>query len=321
MRNLLYIVILLVIAGCSYSDSQHTRRLDEAEAMMPTDPVEAMNRLNGMDVAEFSDSATLARWALLYSEAMVANRIMAPTDTIVEIAIDYYSHHNLREQFDHASRLKALLKSGNDDALASALYLQREKEFFLYRERMARQRLICVSLTVLLIAVAAFLWQRQRIRLKDAENNRLLAEALSLKENNTNLQGRLADSLTSRFNIIDGLCETYYESQGTKTERKAILEKVKDNIASLRSDAGLFAEMEDAVNACRGGMLTRLRQSWPDMKPDDYKLYVYLASGLSNRTIALLLDESIDVVYKRKSRLKSRVSEKFNGRQNNILIF
>ena len=36
-------------------------------------------------------------------------------------------------------------------------------------------------------------------------------------------------------------------------------------------------------------------------------LLVYLASGLSTRTICLLLDESVNVIYKRKSRLKSRL--------------
>ena len=35
---------------------------------------------------------------------------------------------------------------------------------------------------------------------------------------------------------------------------------------------------------------------------------VYLASGLSNRTIALLIGESIDVAYKRKSRLKAKIA-------------
>ena len=45
-------------------------------------------------VAEFEDSATMARWALMYSEAMVANNLAAPADTIVDIAVDYYGSHS-----------------------------------------------------------------------------------------------------------------------------------------------------------------------------------------------------------------------------------
>lgn len=329
MRSLLYIVILLVITGCTCGGDGYARGLDEAEAMMHSDPGEALARLNGMDVTAMDDSATMARWALLYSEAMVANRLVAPTDTIVNIAIEYYGNHNLRDRLNHASRLKAILKSGGEtNALASALYLQKEKEFMLYKERMARQRDILITLIILLIAIGAIAWQRQRMRLHVKENERLLAEASSLKDEIYSrhrelerIEGQLAETLTSRFDVIDGLCETYYESQGTKAERKAIVDKVKASIESLQSDAGLFAEMESAVNTCRDNALEKLKKEWPEIKPQDYKLYVYLASGLSNRTIALLLGESIEVIYKRKSRLKSRLSERFGSNDSNTLLF
>ena len=81
MRGLIYIVVLLVAAGCGVS-GVHPRALDEAERM------------------------TMARWALLYSEAIAANKLSAPTDTIVDIAIDYYGRHNLMSEYQRASMLK-----------------------------------------------------------------------------------------------------------------------------------------------------------------------------------------------------------------------
>ncbi|MDE5686154.1 MAG: hypothetical protein K2I26_06300, partial [Paramuribaculum sp.] len=98
-----------------------------------------------------------------------------------------------------------------------------------------------------------------------------------------------------------------YESQGTKTERKAIIDKVKSAIESVRSDS--FQEMEQVVNDCRGNLLIKVRSVWPDIRTDDYLLLVYLASGLSTRTISLLLDQTVEVVYKRKSRLKNRLKK------------
>ena len=124
MRSLLYIVIMVIVTGCSYSSS-HPVVLDEAERLMQSDPSAAMSRLNSIDVSEFRDSATMARWALLYSEAMVINRLSAPTDTIINIAVDYYNRHNQTDEHKKASRLKALIQStGGSDALATALYLQ-----------------------------------------------------------------------------------------------------------------------------------------------------------------------------------------------------
>ncbi len=112
MRTLLYMAILLVITGCSCS-SPRLRELDEAQRMITEDPRAALDCLNVIDVSEFGDSATMARWALLYSEAMVANNLSAPTDTIINIAVDYYERHNERAEFQQACRLKSLITAGD----------------------------------------------------------------------------------------------------------------------------------------------------------------------------------------------------------------
>lgn len=64
MRNLLYLVVLLFVTGCSFSSSQ-PRILDEAQELMESNPVAALSKLNSVDVSEFQDSATVARWAFM----------------------------------------------------------------------------------------------------------------------------------------------------------------------------------------------------------------------------------------------------------------
>lgn len=313
---LVYIVLTLVLAGCGYASSESMKRLDEAGRLMQSDPASALEHLNKYDVAEFEDSSVMARWALLYSEALVANRISAPTDTIVNIAIDYYSAHNEHDKAAHARSLKAILaNSGQQDGLSTALYLQKEKEFMLYKERVRRQRLLWGALAIFLVAAGTILWLRQRLKAHELKNIGLMAEASNLRDSlkeqeacSNRLESKLTSSLATRFDTLDRLCQTYYESQGTKAERKAMIEKVRSLIEELRSDSGLFAEMEQCVNDCRSNMLARLKEESPELKPDELRLFVYLASNLSHRTIALLLDENIDVVYKRKSRLKAKVN-------------
>lgn len=312
MRSLFYIFITLVITCCSYSSPQ-LRILDEAQRLMQSDPSAALSKLNDVDVSEFHDSAVMARWALLYSEALVVNRLSAPTDTIVNIAIDYYGRHKQTDEFKKASHLKALIRSsGETDTLATALYLQKEKEFLLYKERAKREGYMFVGLVVLLIAIGIIVWMRQRMKIQSLKNETLMAEASGFKSRMdasrsdvSRLEMKLHGLLEKRFALIDSLCQTYYESQGTKTERKAIIDKVKSEIDSVRTDS--FPEMEQAVNDCLGNILTTVKENYPDIKAEDYRLLVYLASRLSTRTISLLLGESVDVVYKRKSRLKSRL--------------
>lgn len=312
MRALLYVILILVVAGCGYSSSEYAHGLDEAQALLQNDPAKAFERLNKYDVAQFSDSATMARWALLYGEAMAANHYTAPTDTIIDIAIHYYKAHDLSAEYKRACDVKNLLAVGSEtDALVSALYIQKEKEFLLYKERAQRKQWLLIGLVLLFAATTMIFRQRQRIKLQDAQNDALMAEASTLKaslavrqDECSQLATRLSASLTNRFGIIDELCDTYYESQGSKTEKKAIVEKVKSQIAALKADEGIFSEME----RCHADMLTALRDSFPTLKPDEYRLMVYLASGLSNRTIALLIGESIETAYKRKSRLKAKIT-------------
>ena len=289
------------------------RELEDAQRLMASDPQVALSRLNRLDVSEFNDSATMARWALLYSEAMLANNLAAPTDTIINIAFDYYGAHNLRSEFQRASRVKALSQTANKaNELATALYLQKEKEYVLFKERATRQQIVYISLIVLLIAVGVIVWMRQRLKVRSAQNDALMSEAsilnkqILLKEDDVSrLQATLQGLLENRFALIDSLCQTYYETQGTKTERKAIAEKVKNEIEAVRTES--FAEMEKVVNDCRGNIINRIKSTLPDIKQEDYQLAVFLASNLSTRTISLLLGESVEVVYKRKSRLKKRL--------------
>ena len=77
--------------------------------------------------------------------------------------------------------------------------------------------------------------------------------------------------------------------------------------------------MEQAVNDCRDNLLVIVKETYPEIKAEDYQLLVYLASGLSSRTISLLLGETVDVIYKRKSRLKTRLKEKVSPVSSNIL--
>lgn len=312
MRSLFYLVLFLIVAGCTYSGSQ-PKALDEAQRLMQSDPSAALSRLNDIDVSQFQDSATMARWALLYSEALVVNRLSAPTDTIVDIAVDYYGSHDMKDEFRKASRMKALIRSSDrDDDLATALYLQKEKEFLLYKERTTRQLYTFVGLVILLVAAGIIVWMRQRLKLQTMRNESLMAEASGLKcqidasrGDVGRLETKLHGLLENRFSLIDSLCQTYYESQGTKTERKAIVNKVRSEIELIRSDS--FSKMEQEVNDCRDNMLVKVRRAYPEIKTEDYQLLVYLASGLSTRTICLLLEESVDVVYKRKSRLKAKL--------------
>ncbi len=320
MRTLLYVIILFVITGCSCSGSRYGRELDEAQSLLEEDPLKALERLNGLDVTAFDDSSTIARWALLYSEAMAANGVYAPTDTIPDIASDYYSNHGGEDELERIKLARQRLESlpanpGERMSFFSAMYLAKEREWLLYKERADREKYLLAGFAVIMLAGMIIVRQRGRLRLRSVQYETLMAEASGLREGISRersvcseLESKLSSILSRRFDTIDELCGTYYESQGTKIERKAVAEKVKSQIDALKSDKEMLSEMERCVNDCRGGMMDILRGEWPDIRLEEYRLMLYLSCNFSNRTIALLLGESLDVVYKRKSRLKAKIT-------------
>lgn len=316
MRALFYIAFIFLLSSCTLTQSQIAAELDKVESLMQTDPSSAYESLNFIDITQCDDSAVMARWALLYSEAMLVNNHATPNDTIVDIALDYYGRYNLVDEFRKASHIKALLADvDNSDRLATALYLQKEKEFFLYKERCRFYYLLFIALLVAVLSCGIIVWLRLRLKLMRTRNEALMSEASHLyadagrlRSSCDEMSSKLAGLLQSRFVTLDGLCQTYFESQGTAGERKAVLRKVVSIVESLRGDDGLFIQIESAVNDCRNGLLRDLRHDYPNMTDDEYRLFVYLAGGFSSRSIALFSGQSVEVVYKRKSRLKGRMS-------------
>lgn len=311
MRGLLYLIVLLAAAGCSAAGS-YDADLTHAEQEMATDPDGALERLTAMDVSQLGDSALIARWALLYSEALQRNSLAAPGDTIINIAIDYYRSHGDEAALAKAKDVKASADwSVAPDDLMRARYLQKVREYSLFRERQQRRLLTAWGLAILGVALAAIAWLTGRLRARRARINALLAEAASLRgaASDSGALRVAVDSLfSSRFELIDRLCSTYYASQGTKAERNAIVNEVKEEIEAMRRDQKSFARLEAIVNESRDNVLVKLRDALPAITPADYTLAVYLACGFSPRAMALLLEDKIENVYKRKSRLKAKLA-------------
>ena len=87
--------------------------------------------------------------------------------------------------------------------------------------------------------------------------------------------------------------------------------EVQEIIEELRNDDAAQAEFERVLNLQHNNVMQRFRAEHPTLKEKDYRLYAFLAAGLSATTIAVLLGKEKSVVYNRISRLKKVVKEDF----------
>lgn len=55
--------------------------------------------------------------------------------------------------------------------------------------------------------------------------------------------------------------------------------------------------------------MTRFRAEMPDLRPDEYRLFLLNAIGFSIPTISLLMNEKRELIYTRRVRLRSKIQE------------
>lgn len=102
ISNALFILILALCAGSCIHKSDAGRLLDAAERHLEEHPDSAFVALDSLDRRQLNTRELQARHALLYSIALEKCGISMTTDSIISIAVDYYSGNGDKENAETA---------------------------------------------------------------------------------------------------------------------------------------------------------------------------------------------------------------------------
>lgn len=181
--------------------------------------------------------------------------------------------------------------------------------------------IVLSCLIVLLLAAGYGLWyHRRKLRRKENEISeridevRLLKEDLRLRSDAAMTdKGRmqmLVDRLFSqRLKEINDLCDTYYNHRDTGERAKAVFYKEFENEMSAFGSPEMLAELEQLVDECRDGLMTRLREEIPGLKPQEYAFLTYIYAGFTARSVCVFMGISKDNYYVKRRRIKSRIAD------------
>lgn len=101
MKNIYTLILLLttlIFSGCE--NSTITELLDNAERLMNEKPDSALILLNNIDKTQRLSASQNARYALLYSQALDKNYIDVTNDSLINIAVEYYTENGTdKEKF------------------------------------------------------------------------------------------------------------------------------------------------------------------------------------------------------------------------------
>ena len=121
------VLLLLCITACQ-KQSFMADKLLQAEALMNEHPDSALNLLKGIVQPELQTQEHRARYALLYSQALDKNYIDLTSDSLINIAVDYYKDRDdVRAKFLSYYYQGRIYTNANNLTQATLAYLEAEQ--------------------------------------------------------------------------------------------------------------------------------------------------------------------------------------------------
>ena len=235
------------------------------------------------------------------------------------VALDYSTRYiKLKDSLEFAARSESVRE-------AEQQFVQRRLEEENYRIKMRGYKIACAYvLGILLLAAVVILLVRQ-YRMKLGKQDMLLAEysenidalgskVASAENQRENLlsqldvhkakEKELKDLLENRFAEVKELVRTYYEFGDSKKLHKKV-----DDLLKMQLSGDNFAVMEQVVNAKNNDVIRKVRERYPNMREDNVKLLCLIYAGFSAQEISVILNDTPQNIYVRKSRLKKSLQE------------
>lgn len=195
-------------------------------------------------------------------------------------------------------------------------------EFFRYRNIIKSQQLYLSYLTIgivcflccVILLISIIIRYRHRLLKRELDENMALVAGLRVKivDNEDlllNKQLLIEQLFSSHFEAFNRLSDAYYGCKGLSNEKLKIYNEVMSILSDVASNQNTIIKMEEFINRYKDGLMVKFNQSFPHFSRLDVNLFMYIVLGFSARAISIFLNEKIDVVYNRKSRLKQKIQK------------
>lgn len=148
------------------------------------------------------------------------------------------------------------------------------------------------------------------IEQKDVEIDKLNQEITQINDEFTQQRQAIAHQTAMYYNMIDRACTILWENPTKEAASGKITGWLDSFIEDLGSSPKKIKLLESYADRFYGNVMSDLRSTFPSMKEDDYKLFLFNLFGLSSAAIAKLLNaDQIEPIYTRKKRLRGKINQ------------
>lgn len=166
--------------------------------------------------------------------------------------------------------------------------------------------IVVIAITSLILGIIAYIHFKKQQHIKSEQMSKLLMLISENEMSNRQLKAKMSELMRGSFDTINRLCYEYFEKADTGFLKKSIYTKVEKEIEMLKSQEQL-SQFEKALNEYCDKIILRIEEQIPQLSDADKVLLIYLYSGLSARTICILMDIQLKTFYMRRLRLKNKI--------------
>ena len=231
---------------------------------------------------------------------------------------DYKKALQYKELYENV--ISGIMEQEKNNSIREMEQLYYNKQLTIENAAIKRQNRYLFAIYSLLLAIlllglvwAVIAW-RKKIREKNGQIEEYLAAAHEAELSKNTLLGeldvqkekekRLKELLENRFAEIRELAGTYYEFGYSKK-----LQKKVEQLLSLQSfGKDMFEVIENVVNAKNNGAMEKIRANYPSITEENIKLLNLIYAGFSPQEISVILNDTPQNIYVRKSRLKRKIA-------------
>lgn len=240
--------------------------------------------------------------------------LLSLQSSIEKRAGDFKTALLYREQYDSVMDSLNFMENNNSIREMEQRYWQRQLQIENSGIRHRSRYVTIIYILSLSIIGVLFYILVSAYNRRMKQKNSQLAEYASAIESKNNLlsqldvhiekEKKLKELLENRFSEVRELVSTYYEFGNSKK-----LQKKVDDLLKLQLSGDNFQVMEEVVNAKNNNVIRKIREKYPNLKEDNIKLLNLIYAGFSAQEISVILNDTPQNIYVRKSRLKKTISE------------
>ncbi len=124
MKKYFLLIVVITVVSCQ---TEIERSLKEVDLLLNEEPSSALEAINTIDSMHIKRKKDLAYYALLKSAALDKNYIDVANDSLINIAVKYYSNHNDRYNRMRSRYYQGIVKHNNNDYASAIVSLEMAK--------------------------------------------------------------------------------------------------------------------------------------------------------------------------------------------------